>query len=355
MNKWSQPHHPPFYSVNNVLSLTPSPKVIITIGPRGPGKTLGWKLQSIYDMLNDGMETIYIRRFIKEIKEAKKNFTADLHDGDDRLDSLKMEFKGNDFYVDGKLAIRMVTLSQALKLKSVSYKHVRNVIFDEFLTLDKTLDSYGYDEMAIFKEYMDTIFRLRDDLRIILLANAISTTSEYFEAFGFDKPINVKRRYQHPPHTKKVVIEIWGSKKYSEVKQDSELYQLFSPSKHARYAIENEFTFEDAGNVLSTKDIRGHINPLYNLMTAKGVLTVCNYKDDIIKYVIVASNGPHGNIPLFTFDKEMVIYGAMYINTTSNVAQALTSALVTGRLFYDNQKVKKLFLLDLKKIVGTYK
>lgn len=355
MIKWVQPNHPPFYNTANVLSLEPQPKVIITIGPRGPGKTLGWKLQSIYDTLNDGKETVYIRRFIKEVKESKKNFTKDLYEGDNRMADLAIEFKGNTMYVDNKPCIHIVSLSQAIKLRSVVYNTVRNVIFDEFLTLDRTLDSFGYDEITVFREYLDTVFRLRDDLRIVLLANAISSTSEYFEMFGFDKPISVKRRYQHPPHNKEIVIEIWGSKKYSEVKQESELYKLFSPSKYTRYAIENEFTFEDNANVLPTKDIRGHINPLYNIMTAKATLTVCNFKDDIIKYVVVASNGPHGNIPLFTFDKEMAVYGAMYINTSSNVAQALTSALVTGRLFYDNQKVKKSFLIDLKKIVGTYK
>jgi hypothetical protein len=351
MSEWVQPHNRPFYWIEPVLEK--KPKVVISIGARGAGKTLAWKLQAIYDLLNDGVETIYIRRFVREVKNAKKEILKDIIEGDERLKSQKIEIHGDKIYVNNRVCVHIVSLSQALKMKSVVYSKVRNVVFDEFLTLDRTLDAFGYDEVTVFSEYLDTVYRLRDDVRIVLIANAISTTSKYFELFGFNKPINVKRRFQSPPHTKDVILEVWSSKNYVIKKSKSTLYKLLSPSRHTRYAIENEFAFEDDSNIILRKDIKGHLLPLFNIMTSDITLSVNNFKDKEVNYYIT-DRSIIDDLPVYTFDKEMVMSQALYVTSISSIAQMLTSAMTSGRLFFSSQKVKKSFLLNLKKIVKTY-
>ena len=233
--------------------------------------------------------------------------------------------------------------------KSISYHNVRRVIFDEFLTLGYTIR--GVDEITLFSEFLETVFRLRDDVQIVLLSNAISTTSEYFKLFGFEN-VNPKRRYQHPKHSKEIVLELIATDEdFKEMKNQSKLYSLLAPSKYKKYAIENEFIFEDESNIMPRKDIRGHIHYIYSIATEQGILDFYNFNKGMI-YVRLDKEKEQDLI--FTFDKNLVAKGYILLNSSHDISRRLSSALSLKIVYYEDMSCKKLLLANLKKIISTY-
>lgn len=343
---WKQPEHKPFYNANEIKEKY---SVIISIGARGKGKTLAWKLAPIYDTLNNGYETIYLRRFKNELKKAKRHYLSDIYVGDPRLQDVKLEIKGNTLYVNDKPCTHFVSLSTSLNDKSISYHNVKRVIFDEFLTLGYTIR--GVDEITLFSEFLETVFRLRDNVQIVLLSNAISTTSEYFKLFGFDN-VDPKRQFQHPRHSKDVVLEIiMTDEDFKEMKSQSKLYSLLAPSKYKKYAIENEFIFEDDTNIMKRKEIKGHIHYIYSVATEQGILDFYNFNKGMI---YVRLDKEKNRDIIFTFDKDLVMQGYVYVNSSHDIARRLSSALSLKWVFYEDMQTKKLLLMNLKKIITTY-
>lgn len=354
--KWEQPFSDIFYLARFIM--LKNPFVIISIGERGVGKSLSWKLNAIYTFLNTGGRTVYIRRFKKELKDSKKNFMNDIFVGDPRLNKLKFEMKGDDLLIEGKVAITFIPLSQVLTARSVSYQFVVRIIFDEFLTMGRTLNDLGLDEIELFNDYLDTVFRIRENIQIVLLANAISTTSAYFEMFGFDKPIDVKRKYQNPnPNLvrlhDRVILEIIENKSYREKKKESVLMGILADSKYKRYAIENEFAYEDDHNIIPMKSVKGHLKPLYTIRTNSKDLHILELNRRNNEY-IVSDSTIYEDVMVYTFDKELITTGAIYISGGNRVSEMLQTMIAAQRLYYSDMRVKKEFLLNLKKIVRTY-
>lgn len=356
IKQWEQPHHDYFYTCKNVLK--DNPHVVISIGERGVGKSLSWKLRAIYDFLNGKGRTIYVRRFKKELKQAKTEFLGDIFVGDKRLEKFKFEIKGDNLLIDGKIAITFIPLSQVLLARSVAYQDVVRIIFDEFLTMGRTLDDLGYDEIQLFNDYLDTVFRTRDDVQIVLLANAITTTSAYFEMFGFDRPINTNRRYQNPNKNlvklwDKVVLEIIKNEKYREVKRDSTLMGILSDSKYKAYSIDNQFSFEDDRNIIDERTIRGRKTAFFKILTGEMVLTLQLVNNRKQEYLLT-DRVVNDDVEVYTFDKELILEGAIYVGGMSRISEMLQGMIISNRLYYSSMKVKKEFLMNLRKIVRAY-
>lgn len=354
--EWIQPHNPPYYWFEELLRLFPNVSIWFLMGGRGFGKSLGvGKLNPIYDFLNFGKETVYLRRFKSELKETKKDFLLDILDGDPRLAKFDIKIVGDNMMIDGKKCISFIPMSQMLKFKSIVKKNVKNVIFDEILTLDKTLDDLGYDEVTMVREFLDTVFRDRDDVNIFFLSNAVSSTSSYLDMLGFDNTVNPNKRFNHPPHTKDILLEINKDKNYIKHKQETRLYQLLPKSKHNKYAIENEFIYETNDNILSKSRVKGH---------TRDFITLCINEDKYIDIVIFDKISLHlreidiSEIKdvnkVYTFKKDYAIYGYHYITSTSMISEQIQSAITTKRIYFENQKVKKMLLNVMKSIIKTY-
>ncbi len=343
---WQPLYTPPYYDFRAIEEKNPS--IAILLGARGLGKTNYYKRKAIYNFLNTGKKTIFMKRFKKEVKEFRDKFLNDIYKADERLKKVKIVLKGNHIYVEGKQAIEFISLSQSIQLTGVSYEDVTLLVFDEFLTLGQTIR--GIKEETLFLHFLETCFRDREDFKIVMLSNAVSTTSNYFTELGFNKPINPSLKYQSPPHTKDIIVEVYDDINFKQHKEDSKLYKLFSRSQYKKFAIENEFILEDNTNILNRKNIKGHIKELFTIATSDGFLNVALF--DKIKYFVYHSKSI--NSSLITFDKEQVTCGATYITNNHLIAMNLTSAIISKLIFYNDMKVKKQFLENLKKIVTTF-
>lgn len=214
----------------------------MVLSNRGGGKTFDCTKWAIDDFKRTGRKTIWVRRYVNELRGDKDNpgildnnafFNAvtkeGLYEGDE------LEIRGNIGYINGEPAINFVALSTSRKMKSINFPDVNKIIFDEFV-VDKGRSSYLKNEVEIFLDLYETIARLRDNVRAVLLANAVSIVNPYFLYWNI-KPKPDKRFTV----VGQVCVEMFTDEEFIAKKKATQFGQLVNGTRYGKYAIENKW------------------------------------------------------------------------------------------------------------------
>lgn len=232
-----------FYDINHIL--TYNAYFNFLVGERGVGKTYSAKKFVINKFIKSGSQFIYLRRYKTESGKAKKSFFNDVST---EFPEHSFSVRGDSFYIDNKLAGYSISLSVANILKSVCYDKVQTIIFDEFI-IDKGCYHYLSSEVNTFLEFCETVFRLRDNVRVLFLANAISQTNPYFLYFNMT-PNKYKEIQLY--NNNLILLHIMQNYDYRNFKKTTKFGQLVSGSDYGEYAIENNF-LRDNNNFIEKK------------------------------------------------------------------------------------------------------
>lgn len=155
------------------------------VGARGCGKTFAFKDDAVEQFLKDGSQFIYMRRYEKELLDAKARelfFPSDLKK---KYIEHELIFRNGYYMIDGKPAGFPMALSTSNEMKSIEYDNVKLVAFDEFII--KGGSGYLPNEMFLFNEALVTIGRLRDP-QFFLLSNNVSWQNPYFTRYKIPRP-----------------------------------------------------------------------------------------------------------------------------------------------------------------------
>ncbi len=225
-----------FYSLDHVL--TYNAYFNFLLGERGVGKTFSTKRFVINKFLKKGNQFIYLRRYKTELSKAKKTYFSDILQ---YYPSTDFEVKGDTFFINKTPAGYALALSTANILKSVCYEDVTTIIFDEFII---TNGCYHYlrDEVTSFLEFCETVFRLRDNVRVLFLANAVTQTNPYFLYFNISPQKNKEITLYN---NGLVLLQVMKNEGYREVKRKSKFGQLINGTDYGNYAIENNFLLDN--------------------------------------------------------------------------------------------------------------
>lgn len=204
------------------------------IGERGVGKTFSSKKFVINKFLKTGEQFIYLRRYKTEIDKAKKTYFNDIAH---LFTEHEFEVKGDNFLIDKNPCGYAIPLSTTNILKSVCYDNVSTIIFDEFI-IDKGCYHYLQSEVKTFLEFCETVFRLRDNVRVLFLANAITQTNPYFLYFDLKLP---KNKDIAVFKNGLILLQLMQNNEYRERKKLSKFGQLVADSLYGDYAINNDF------------------------------------------------------------------------------------------------------------------
>lgn len=210
----------------------------MVISNRGGGKTYSMTRWAIDDFIRKNAMTMWVRRYQTEIDDVVKNckfFDAVR----DKYPGVVFEIKDGVGYINSKPAIYFVALSTSRKLKSNNYPYVNKIIFDEFL-INTGASNYLRAEVETFLDLFETVDRMRDCTRAVLLANAISVANPYFSFF------NIQPRAKRFTRRGEVLIELFTDSEFIEAKQKTRFGKLVSGTEYAAYAINNEFREDDA-------------------------------------------------------------------------------------------------------------
>lgn len=219
-----------FWDINKTLTYNCLFNFIVS--QRGLGKTFGFKEWSIRDFIKTGSQFMYVRRYKDELLDSDKFFANIAFKFPDHDFSVN----GHEFMIDGEVAGYALALSTSIIKKSTAYPLVNKIGFDEFI-IDKSNYHYLADEVVKFLELYETVARLRDDVRVFFLSNAITQVNPYFMHFNIRLPragATVWRKGD-------LLLEMPTDPDFTAAKKNTRFGKLIAGTSYAAYAIDNQF------------------------------------------------------------------------------------------------------------------
>lgn len=210
----------------------------MVLSNRGGGKTFHFTRWGIDDFKKNGKQTVWVRRYQTEIDEMLLNgkfFDAvrEYYPND------KLEIEGSLGKVNGEVAFYFIALSTSRQLKSNNYPLVNKIIYDEFI-IDKGRVTYLKNEVEVFLDLIETVARLRDDVRCVLLANSVTVVNPYFHFW--DIKVDTSRRFTIKGQ---VCVELFTDQTFIEAKKKTRFGQLVQNTRYSDYAIENKWLLDN--------------------------------------------------------------------------------------------------------------
>jgi hypothetical protein len=224
-------------------------------GNRGAGKTYGSKKLGIKHFKKKGRKFIYLRRYKSEFDDFG-NFFADVSQ---EFPDDEFEVKGKKLFINGECCGYGVALSTALTKKSVSYHDVDYIIYDEFV-IDSKVIHYLNNEVNQFLEFYETVARMRDNVRVLFLSNAVTVVNPFFLYWNMKpKPNQRFTRFGH------MILENVKDQAFIDAKYKTKFGQIIKGTTYGNYAVENEFLKDNMNFVeKKTGDARHEFSILYN-------------------------------------------------------------------------------------------
>lgn len=216
----------------------------MVLSNRGGGKTFHFTRWAIDDFLKNKKQTVWVRRYGTELTDDEKGilvkdrfFSAVKKEG--LYKDVELKIEGSTGLINGEVAIHFVALSTSRQMKSVNFPEVNKIIFDEFL-ITEGRNGYLKAEVEIFLDLCETVFRLRDDGRAVLLANTISIVNPYFLFWNL-KP----KRDNRFTVKDQICIEIFLDQEFLAQKQKTRFAQLVKGTRYGDHALENKWLLDN--------------------------------------------------------------------------------------------------------------
>jgi hypothetical protein len=179
-----------WYSLDNILKY--DAQYYIIYGERSNGKSYAVDKYIIDKFFKDGKQFGFVKRYEEDIKSKyMSEVFAPLEDYilekyGHRLKFYRGQWLLYEDGMEGKISECKVfgyafSLANVNRTKATSYPNIDTILFEEFMSIDTT---YLNDEINLFLNLVSTIVRYRHNVKIFMLANAISKYSPYSEALG---------------------------------------------------------------------------------------------------------------------------------------------------------------------------
>lgn len=326
-----------YYDISDTL--THNALYYFIIGERGCGKTYSSKKFAIRRYLKTGEQFIYLRRYKSELSESVGN------EKDPKFfKKIKSEFpdhkfrvSGETLYCDDKICGYALSLSTALILKSAEFDKVKTIIFDEFIIDGGGTYHYFRNEVEQFLEFYESIARLRDDVKVLFLANAISITNPYFTYFDITLPYGNKNIKKFKNGL--ILIEYIKNLKYREVKKKSKFGQIIEGTKYSEYAINNKFLRDNKSFVKK----KAPKSKFFFIIIYNGKYYGV-WRDFESQSIFITEDYDPKCPIIFTFNPDDHDEHTVYTKFTQNgFLSSIVETYRVGHLFFENQQIKNIF------------
>ena len=284
-----------------------------------------------------------IRGYKNQIGRLKKILeNPDFEECDLRVKKSKML---NKFMCNGKVCGYGIPLSTANILKSTPFPNVKTIIYDEFL-LD-TGGTYRYlrNEVTLFLETMESVFRLRDG-KAILLGNALNVhASPFFAYWNLELPYNSEFKTFNDGL---IVVNYIKNMNYREAKRKSKFGKLIDGTEYGRYAIDNQ-VFHENKSFIAKKPSNASF---YGMIIINGVnIGIWNGKDG---YLYLSEKYDPNTPSKFALDYNDHTENTIFTNVRENMYMYIClRAYKQGWLKFENQKVKTIATKILNKCISS--
>lgn len=315
------------------------------IGQRGGGKTYGFKTWAVDDFLKNGRQFLWLRRYDTELRGKGRDVSV-LHTWVDDIEHLypnvKFEIKASSIFINDKLAGFFGALSKSEQWKSISFNNVNKVIYDEFLIRTGVGKQYIKNEATVFLELMETVGRMREDVRFFLIGNALSFANPYFAYFKikpFDNGFYVDR-------SRGITVQLYSNENFTDVKSKTRFGKLIKGTAYGDYAIENEFLL-DNDNFIRERSPAS--KQFFNLRTGDRVYGVWI---DYVETIMYISKTHDPNRLTYAFNNEDYQPGDYLVDKKNydSYMRGMKKYYEASGLMFEDQMVKADMMIILSKI-----
>jgi hypothetical protein len=314
-----------YYDPNKLLSYNRILNCVI--GSRGIGKSYSLKKHVVNRFLKHGKQFIYLRRYKGELVKLPQWF----NDIKQEFPDTEFKVKGRQLFINGKQAGWGIPLSAWQSEKSNAYPDVETILFDEFI---REKDNSGYlpNEVPALLNFMDTVFRDRENVRCVCLSNAVTIVNPYFLYFGLIP--DIKKRFNA---YESIVIEIPDSTDFSAARRKTKFGTLIDGTEYGEMALDNTFTNDSSVFIdKRSKDSKFQFAILYNGLymgiwvdVEKGLMYLSTEYDPSTKLI-------------FAMTTDDLNENTLLMTTWKNnyYLMKLVSAFKKGFLRFDNQVLR---------------
>lgn len=324
--------------------------IAFVIGERGVGKSFNSKVHAIKKFLKTGEQFIYMRRYKTELDTAMTTFWGDLQ-ANNYFDDLKLEVKKGKtittLLCDDKICGYAIPLSTSNILKSTPFPNVTTLIFDEFLLDTGGTHRYLKHEVTMFLDVIESVGRLRDNLKVVLLGNALNVhASPYFAYWDLDLPEgdNEFRTFKDGA----IVVNYIRNLKYREAKKASRFGKLIDGTDYGKFAIENQILHEN--NSFISK--RPSVSKIECLFIINGItFGVWNGRDG---YLYISDKFDPNCRFKFAFDFTDHTESTVFETVRKNLwLQVVLRAYKLAFLKFESQKIKSIVVQLLNRCLSV--
>ena len=217
------------------------------MSPRGGGKSYAAKKLIIKEFLKNGSQAVYVRRTVVEMDSIKDTYWNDISE---EFPQLEFKVDGYIGYINGEEVVHFIPLSTSTNKKSASYPNVKWIIFDEYIITKTTYNRYLKNEMTLFLDLIETVFRSRPNTKVFMMANSVSYVNPLFSFFDI-VPKEGQRFNRYKGGL--ICVEVFTSKVFMEEKKKTPFAKLIAGTDYSKYAIENE-VLEDTNDFIKDRD-----------------------------------------------------------------------------------------------------
>ena len=250
-----------WYSLDNILKY--DAQYYIIYGERSNGKSYAVDKYIIDKFFKDGKQFAFVKRYEEDIKSKyMSEVFAPLEDYilekyGHRLKFYRGQWLLYEDGLEGKISECKVfgyafSLANVNRTKATSYPNIDTILFEEFMSIDTT---YLSDEINLFLNLVSTIVRYRHNVKVFMLANAISKYSPYSEALGIRL---------HRIKKGQIVTKEYKDKKGFVTRfaiERSENVNVFDNSENKDKIVYNNFGNAGVGKMITSGEFETHSYP----------------------------------------------------------------------------------------------
>jgi hypothetical protein len=330
-----------WYDINKTLTYNCLFNLII--GNRGCGKTYGAKKRAVKQFLEKGYQFIYLRRYETELDEVKESLFNDIMLNKE-FEGHTITYKNGAYFCDEKLFGYCMALTKAHYYKSASFPLVQLIIYDECIIDDSGTSHYLKNEVRKFLDFYETIARMRENVIVFFLANALSIVNPYTLFWNLSLPYNsnIARKGE-------VLLQLLQDNDFIEKIKQTRFGKLISGTEYADYSIENKFLLDNNNFLLKKTDKATYYftfkydGDLYGVWVdySIGKFFVSRDVDPFFKMVYCVTLDDHSPNTLLLKSSNKSVYFKEFIEQYK-----------LGNVYFENIKVKNVVYNVIKLCIG---
>lgn len=250
-----------WYNLDNILKY--EAQYYMIFGERSNGKSYAVDKYIIDKFFEEGKQFVFVKRFEEDLKMKymgevftplepyileKYGYRLKFYRGSWLLYEDGKEGKISDCEVFGYA----LSLANVNRTKATSYPNVDTILFEEFMSIDC---SYLNDELNLFLNLVSTVVRYRHNVKIFMLANAISKFSPYSSALGIKL---------HRLKKGEIILREYIDKKGFKTKfaiERSENVNVFDNNENTSKVVYNNFGNSGVGGMITSGEFETHAYP----------------------------------------------------------------------------------------------